>query len=241
MDRLFAAFSLVMFVSACAPSEQAIQTALAKTQEAAPTNTSTAVPPTKTPTATVTPSPTPDVRVITADPKEFLLDADDLPREGKYYLPNANWKTPHRNSEILNAWGAEKGGKYINETGRVDGWIVAYKRGSSKVPLPDEVYDNVVLYQTAKGAQYSITKYGDTNLSPDFVEIQSPPAVGDLSRAFLLKKGNTSEYLYYFSYRNYLHVLDIYGLESEVNPKFVEQIAKKLLAKLEDAQLSNSQ
>jgi len=50
--------SLVILCSACTPSEDAIQTAMAQTQEAAPNNTPTSIPPTHTPMPTHTPFPT---------------------------------------------------------------------------------------------------------------------------------------------------------------------------------------
>lgn len=47
----------IVFLSACAPSEQAVQTSMAETQQAIPTDTP--VPPTVTPTSTQTQTPTP--------------------------------------------------------------------------------------------------------------------------------------------------------------------------------------
>lgn len=68
---------LTLALSACGSSENAIQTAIAKTQVAMPTETS--LPSTKTPTPTLTPtptitaSPTLDLRVIDVDPQKLLL------------------------------------------------------------------------------------------------------------------------------------------------------------------------
>jgi len=57
----------VIFFSACAPSEQAIQTTMAETQQAIPTDTP--VPPTVTPTSTQTPTPSPTPTItITPSP-----------------------------------------------------------------------------------------------------------------------------------------------------------------------------
>jgi len=231
-NTLIQVFALCLILVACSPSESVIQKAIAKTQTAASTN----VPSTETPT--ITPSPTPDLRVIKVDPKEFLLSKDDLPIEAKYYLPNQYWISPHRNVEILQDMGAEDGGKYINATGRIDGWWADYMRGSSKVVAPKEVYNNVIMYQTAAGAQLFITKYGDLNLADGYAEVENASRIGEVSRTYILKKGNTTYYLLDFAYRNYVHRIQAYGLESEVKPEFVMKIAKILLSKLETAPLS---
>ena len=130
----------------------------------------------------------------------------------------------------------EKGEEYINATGRVDGWIVIYERGSKTVSVPDEVIDTVVIYETLEGAQLSINEYWNLNRSPDIRKILNPPAVGDLSLALSLVKGNRVEYAYFFSFRNVVHILEIKGLESEVTLDLVEQLANKLLARLVSVQ-----
>ncbi len=240
MKKWVAIFVLVIiFISACAPSQDAVQTAIAQTQIAMPTSTAT-FSPTSTPTPTITPSPspTPDLRVITTDPKEFLMSTTDLPSEAKYYLPNSNWISPHRNNEIIQAMGAEAGEKYINETGRVDGWFVSYRRGSGKGLYPEEVYDNVIMYQSAEGAQLFVTKYTDSLKDPGYEKAQDAPLVGDVTRVYVRKEGERVWYLLVFSYRNYVHRIIGYGLESEVKPEFIESIARKLLANLESASLS---
>ena len=54
-----------------------------------PTATATETPTptfTDTPTMTASPSPTPDLRVIEADPSDFILSASDLPAEARYSI-----------------------------------------------------------------------------------------------------------------------------------------------------------
>jgi len=251
----FSALLLIvgLFVSGCQPSETAIQTAMAQTQAANPTSTFTPIPPTptvtptETPTITptITPSPTPDLRIIQLDPKEFLLQKSDLPLDAKYYLPNEQWISPHHNEEIIGGWEVEKGREYIAETGRIDGWWVAYKRGADTVIAPEEIYDNVIMYKTAEGARIVIMKYEDSRVTEEgYTEIKNPPNIGDRTRAFTKKTMQSSGenrvyYMIAFSYRNYVHIVDGWGWEHEVKPEYIENIASVLLAKLQAATLSN--
>lgn len=237
--KILPAFLLILFLlSACIPSEQPAPPTPPQTQIAIPTIILVSPTPTLIPTATTIPSATPDLRVITADPKEFLLSVYDLPLVGKYYLPKGGL-SPLRNSEIIQSLGAKRGEEFIDETGRVDGWVVLYKRGASTRPVPKEIVDTVVMYQTAEGARLSIEKYWDTGLPPDIRTVLSPPLTGDLSLALSLTKRNAAEFYYYFSYRNFVHRLEVRGLEKEVTMKFVEQLAGVLLDKMVYAAVSS--
>jgi len=88
----------------CSPSEDSINTAIAQTQAANPTETpaptdtldptqtytSTSLPtdtptPSDTPSPTLTPTPTPDLRIIAESSDKLLLQANDLSQDAKYY------------------------------------------------------------------------------------------------------------------------------------------------------------
>jgi hypothetical protein len=235
---------ILLLLSACGQSGQTAQ----PEQTATPTfalpvivvYTKTPVPvftPSITPTPTLmrVASPLPEIKLIKADPQDLLLAINDLPLAGKYYLPNAGLSRLS-NREIIQSLGAEKAQEYINETGRVDGWTVNYKRGSNTVSSPEEVVDSVVVYETVEGAQSSIEKYWNLNRSPDFRQILGYPTVGDLSLAISLTKGNRVQYVYYFSYSNYVHTLELKGIESGVTLDLVKQLADKLLARLVSVQ-----
>jgi len=241
MKKLLLVLFIAIILGACAPSESAVNTAIAQTQAANPTPTFTPKPtftptPTITPTITPSPSPTPDLRVIKIEPKEFLLKADDLPPEGKYYLPASDWISPHHNSEIIQSMGAEKGKAYINETERVDGWIVSYKRRAKNTPLPVEMYDNVIMYQSSNGVAIFMDKYAPIQ---GYIEIETAPTIGDKSQTYMLKKDGNIDYVIIFAYRNYVHRVAGFGLEADVSPTIMENIARLLLKKLQEAPLSS--
>ncbi len=181
---------------------------------------------------TLATAPTPDLQVLKINAPLLLMNVADLPTEGKYLLPVPSGTGEVDNDAVLSSWGAEEGGKYISETGRVDGWWIQFNRTSSGTAVPSEVYDSVVLYQTAAGARLSVEKYAGHGMA-NYVEVQGTTPIGDGTRAFILKNGSNVDYVLYFSFRNYQHVLEIIGLESEATPAFAQGIAQTLVQRIE--------
>ena len=234
MKNLIFIIIFTLMLSACAnktvtidPSN--VQTAIAQTSAAKPTETFIPEPtetpkPTTTPTLTKTdtpnptttptetPSPTPDLRVIDADPYTFLLKAEDLPEDAHYYLPNSSWISPHRNYEVISGWGVDEGRAYLAATGRVDGWWVYYERGTNTVIAPEQIGDNPVLFRTIEGAKNLINQFGtcvNTDLNPNikFTPIQTDLKIGDLSNICITREMQSSgenkvTMTIEFSYRN---------------------------------------
>ena len=269
MKKTIILITLGFMLMGCGSSEKAIQTAIAETEAANPTTTSTqaisetptitpsptfTLTPSETPTVTAsptkteTPTPTPDLRVIAIESKAFLLTSDDLPKEAKYYLPNSNWISPHHNSEIISGWGEEKGRAYLAESGRIDGWWVWYDRGTKTVIAPANVYHNIIQYKTAKGAQISITKHNCIVRNDcdaySFVE-RDYSDLGDVSIGMINKEmqSNGKNRVWYYvetAYRNYVSVVAGWGWEDEVEYEYVENIARIALEKLKAAPLVDS-
>lgn len=272
MKNILFVILLALLLVGCGTSESAVQTAIAETAAANPTNTYTPIPsdtpsvtpsptftltPSETPTVTAPPTetetltpeptatPTPDLRVIAIEPKEFLLGSDDLPKEAKYYLPNSNWISPHHNTEIISGWGTEEGKAYLDETGRIDGWVASYKRGTSTVIAPEEIYNNIIQYKTAEGAQIVVTKYDliKTNRAEGFHYVDRElEDFGDvyvlMERKIMQSNGkNRMWYQVSFAYRNYVSTVRGYGWESDIDYDYVEDIARTSLEKLKAAPL----
>jgi len=254
---LIVLISILLSGCSAQPSENQIQTAIAQTQAANPTATVTAtnVPtltatptetatPTLVPTDTPTPTATPDLRIITMDPQKFLLTKSDLPKEGLYFVPNERWMSISTNEEIISGWTVEEGRDYVITTGREIGWWVAFARGTRAVAMPEEIYCQVVRYKTKEGALLSLTKYGvenrDTSGLLKIVETEMD--LGDFNVSYITKKitsGGDYQVAYdiYFSYHNFIVNVEGYGLEKDVSHEFIEDLARKVLAKLEAANL----
>ena len=215
MKKTLALFIAAICMTACAPSAQAVQAAIAQTQA-----------------ANATPTVAPNLLALQKHLSEFLLLSSDLPINGQYR------RFEHSPISIPNK---DVSSAYAEETGRMDAWDVYYIKSSNGVPAPQEVHGKVVLYKTNAGAQRSINKYSN-NLVTDFgylEEIQAPE-IGDETRAFLLryqKKPDTSAYQisYWieFSYRNIVEVIQADGAQDEVQPELVINIARLVLARLQ--------
>jgi len=265
---------VVIILVGCTPSQGSVQTAIALTQVAqqiVPTNTPLPIPtgtntptitptdtpaptetptptPTETPTSTPTLTPTPDLRIILTDPKDILMTADDLPADARYSIPGPSWISPHRNSEVIGGWGTEAGQEYVDRTGRVDGWWVIFSRGTNTVIAPEEIFCNVILYETAAGAQITILEYDmltTRRADPKYwSEVEDANLeIGDLTRLYLFKQMQSGgdyriEYRIEFSYRNYVIIVSGWGWEQEVKLDYIADIARVMLQKLEAQPLS---
>ena len=251
MKTDFLLITILLLLAACAPSEASIQTAIAETRIAQSTSTftptfiptSTAFP---SPTLTLPPSPTPDVRVIIGDAEDYILQKSDFP--DKYVLrPGAS--TPHLNEEILGARGEEEGKAYLEATGRIKGWIIWYNLVSPTAIAPEWIQSYIVMYKTAEGAELAM---GQVWNKDTFESIR----LGDLERldkilglgdenivVFERKMQSSGEYYvwYYveFRYRNVWAEVLGQGLESDVRPEYIENLARSVLKKLQEAPLSS--
>lgn len=239
----------------CAPSESAVQTALAETQAALPTETPTLAPtatatqlptatntpePTETPTAT--PTATPDTRVITMDSRDFLMSKDDIPPEGKYILPNSAWISVLSNDDIIRSWGREEGLEYLDKTGRIYGWAVYYYRTSKTVRAPEEIWHNVIQYKTAEGAQLTVGEFSTAKRVPEYKIVEENYPLGDMSVIMIVKTlQDNGEYRITYrietAYKNYVSIVGAWGWEKEYDLDFVIGLAETMLAKLQSAPL----
>jgi hypothetical protein len=181
--------------------------------------------------------------VIQNEPKEFLLQKNELPAAGKYYLPGSGWTSPSHNEEVVAIRTVEEGRKYLQETGRIDGWWVAYRRGTNGVNMPEEVYNSVIQFRTAEGAQVLLNKYLIQDLEEDgYTELDNPPQIGDATRIFIKKETQTGgdnrvRLLLSFTYLNYYSEIELWGWESDVDQEFAQDLCELQLMKFQEAPL----
>ena len=260
LSVLIGAILVGILLSGCQPSETAIQTAMAETQSALPTATETVLPtntqtntpePTFTPTKTETPTPTytqtptytptPDLQVIELGPEVFYLQKGDLPQDAKYYLPHSTWSSPHRNSEVVSGWGREEGLAYLEKTGRIDGWVIYFARGTMTVRAPEQIYHNIIQYKTVDGPQltFDIVNPGQDSR---WTVIDDNYDLGDRTIISRLREMQPSgEYKVYYlvetAYRNYQSRVRGSGWEKEFDLEYVINLAEIALNKLMEAPL----
>ena len=229
------------------------------TPTAPPTDTPTPLP---TDTPTLTPTATPDLRLINADPYDFLLTAADLPGEDLYYLyeypiyrsgsyvllPPTGWANPAHDYETQFVshivWGTWAGQVELEANGLADGWQVRYDSDAVSATAPISIFDHVVMFRNISGAQLMVSEYGScTKPDTEFSLMETTWQIGDLTRHCVhrLEVGGVSHvtYIIEFSYRNFYHGIQAWDKEEEMSLDYLANVARTLLAKLEAAPLSN--
>jgi len=268
MKRLFLLISVLLVACSSKPSQDAIQTAIAETSVAevpAPqvastqtpsptvtvesTNTATAKPTstsTVEPTATFAPSPTPDTRIIIGDAEDYILPKNDL--LDKYILRPGD-STPHLSEEILSARGAEEGKAYLEETGRIKGWIIWYNLASPTAIAPEWIRSYIVMYKTAEGPALAMgpkwnKDFFDKIAQGELERVDMKLDLGDENIVYFERKRLSSgqyQVTYYieFRYRNVWAEILGEGLEPNVRHDYLENLARIILKKLQAAPLSS--
>jgi len=233
---------LSIYLVSCGASENQTEETAAQTESAIPTETgavlpTSTIPPTRKPT--LTSSSTPDLRIIELDPKEFLLSEDDLPRHWKYYLPDLTWIGQNPNSEIISQW--EGGLDYLEKTGRIDGWWTAFEHDPTSLRVPEQIYHNIIQYETIAGAQITVLEYNNAETAT-YSYVERDLELGDVYVVLFHKElQSNGKYRVWYeidtAYHNYVSIVWGYGWEDEVVFDYIEEIARIALEKLMDAPL----
>jgi len=204
-----------------------------------PSPTDTPVP---TPPNTVTPHPTPDERVIDADPGSMLLALDDLPEDGQFYIFDM---INYRNINLIKARNGEEWKKHIERTGRIDGWIVVFDRGTRDARVPITLSIRVVLYKTNLGPRYSLDERGGPCIHSyyEYTLIDDELGIGDRSFLCLSKVEHPSgkDYIDYWIpilYRNVFVDLHAGGFEDTFDADWLIDIASLQIEKISSLPLS---
>ena len=101
--------------------------------------------------------------LIHADPRDFLLKAEDVAFLGSYVLP-PHERHPISNDLIVFLLGDQAGERRLAQTGRVIGWRVHYVRGGGNGPT--QITQTVTQYDSARGAQRNLKTYALSTVEP---------------------------------------------------------------------------
>lgn len=88
--------------------------------------------------------------LFTGSSQDFLVRLDEL--GSNYFAPDAGTQSPNSRVVDLRA----DGQAYVDATGRRDGWQVQYSRSDGDGPI--YIVDVAVLYNSAEGAQLSLSR-----------------------------------------------------------------------------------
>ena len=257
------AATLTLLLAACAPSQGAIETAIAQTQAAnptatplptqAPTGTATALPAatatTAPPTtgkatpagATATLQPKSDGRVIDVNPMELILTKQDMPADGHYFLPIGGAYGPITNAEVVAGMAPERRKAYLSNSGRIYGYETELQRGSYKYAGPPDVGNQVVIYATGADASAAVAADADCARLEGFDPANTKGfSIGDTSVLCVHDADGRIAYWLAFAYRNQVAVIEGSGTKAETELAFFQALAEKQLAILQQQPLSDA-
>ncbi len=170
----------------------------------------------------------------------YVLRPDDLPNE--YRLPPGS-ETPFSNLVLIQKIGELQAKRYIDATGRLDGWAILMERTNKEDLAPFTFESTVEIFPTVEGAQLALTPdwfkaYLDEENVPNWVE-----GVCDLGDQCLLYYYETVDaanvaqlrYEVAFSYKNAMVWVMGRGLDIDVKQGYVLDAAAAVLAKIEKA------
>ena len=139
---------------------------------------------------------------------------------------------------IIQSWGAEKGQEYLDETKRIDGWVIYFKRTKSGAILPEQIFCNPVQFESTTGAEIAYTNYNNVAQNkPGWELLQDDLGLGDQSRAVIYKEdgSNTTAIFVDFLYRNYSIRIASIGNEREAKLETTMSVAQNVLERMKRA------
>jgi hypothetical protein len=171
--------------------------------------------------------------VIDTDPEDLLLENEDLPAD-TYYGPPYSFSSPPSGEGELDL-----------ETGAILRWLARFERGTIPVTAPQRISSEVVLFRTIADAEACIElqpSWWCTNFVGD--PVGTDLLIGDATRVYIWydmqpNGKNRVEYWIAFTRRNAYLTVSGWGWEGEVEPAFVEQLARTLLEKVDQAPLAS--
>jgi hypothetical protein len=254
-SALFAAVALMTFVCSCSSYDsryfveipKGTQPPTATATLPPPTSTSTAVQPTATVTQTPYLSPTPDRRILDADPRDLVLQEEDLPEEHGYFF---NESTLISNRLITINYRAE-GPQYLERTLRIEGWQVNFAGPrSANEEIPRDLSSSIEVFQSADGAQIALREFNVSTLGPlsgRYEIVDAQLGLGDedllLRRSFVERNQFHHTYVVGFAYRNVIVYITgtVFDFdESLLTYSFLWERAVTVLERLKTSPLAES-
>ena len=176
----------------------------------------------------------------------FLPEIRELPREALYSIPNEKWASPHYNQEVIWDWGAEKATPYLQKTGRLMGWETSFLRGADDIYSPEQLYCEVISFQSVEGARIALKEFNAVEVFPEdgWKYENSDVTLGEhtvVMKRVKLNTGGVEEVWYRiaFSDHNFLGVVTGYGFPEDIKPEIVSNVARIMLSKIQATPITN--
>jgi len=172
---------------------------------------------------------------------KYLLRAEDLPHS--YTIPE-DGEQHTSTMRLIQEMGEIEAKTYVRDTGRIDGWWLRLKRTNKADFAPGSFESSIELFTSAAGAQTAMTPayylmYKDE--SREYSPVDGGCNLGDYCEFYYSEKKDpatelvTAQYNLAFSYRNAFAWVMARGLTIDMDPEYVIDAARAVLAKLEAA------
>lgn len=182
-----------------------------------------------------------DGKIITDDPRDYLLKPVDFDAANNFYIPE-NDAFVILNEMAVGSLGKEKGEALVADQERVVGWRVHYQANKEDQDGPQVYLSTITQHQSAKGAQAAVEKYNSAALYPDGGWIVEDVDL-NMGDKYIVETGATENsqgrravtYRIEFAFRNISADILVYGLEKEVNQEMAVKAARAVLLRLHTA------
>lgn len=172
---------------------------------------------------------------------KLVLRPADLPNE---YRALSGEEIHATNLYLVQTMGELPAKRYINATGRLDGWSLSLERVNKADIVPGNIQSSIEVFPTVEGAQTALTPdwykaYQDEENKPEFVE--GVCNLGDKCLLYFYETKDpasdlvTIRYEVAFAYKNVVVWVMARGLDIDIKQGYLLDAGAKILAKLEAA------
>jgi hypothetical protein len=185
-----------------------------------------------------------DAEAIVENLDDYVLRVEDLPNEYKIV---ADGEQHHTNLKVINTVGEVEGKRYMAATGRMDGWSLELERVNKDELIPYTIFSKIEVFETSEGAQTAFgpdwfSAYTDEEKEPNWIEDGCD--IGDACVMYYFEtldpatELTTLQYDVAFVYKNVLAQVMGRGLDFDMKPEYVLEVAETLFDKIDAAPMA---
>ena len=172
-------------------------------------------------------------QVYKGSPENLICREEDLPG---IYVPVADLSGARTNQGLItDSTDPDATTKYIEDTGRLDGWENRFMMAEPSAVLPGFILCEVVMFESSEGAKQALNWPDEQGLQPYETDRQ----IGDelVVRWVEFTSPDQDSWHYYrveFTYQNLLGVVDTYAPANIATADYALEIAEKMLSRFKN-------
>jgi hypothetical protein len=184
-----------------------------------------------------------DVEAMVDGLEYYVMRPEDMPDAYKIVVDGEQHMT---NLKVINSVGEVEGKHYLAATGREDGWYLELGRVHKADLIPATIKTYLQVYDTAEGAQTAFTDYLDPYIDEESEAhfIEDACDLGDACVMYYYERLEPTtettilQYEVAFVYKNTLAVVMGRGLDVDMNPDYLLNIASLMFDKIDTAAMA---